>query len=383
MSDTIASQGAPPSIDALRADIARRGAEATRGIDFPVVEGARAFFCYVGAADEVLLHHWIFGLESSVPFHRTGDDVWTLEIEVQDTARVEYKLAVGRAGQHQLLRDPLNPAHAKDPFGANSVMTGPGYEAPWWALEDRAKRQGEVLERQLRSDVFGDVRPLSIYLPPRYRETRRYPLLVCHDGLDYLKFTHFARVLDNLIDRQEIPPLVVCCTQSPNRIEEYAANDRHADFVVDELVKLMESEFSLLEGPEDRCLMGASFGAVASLHTAVARPGTFGRLFLQSGSFAFSDIGPHDRPPVFDPVVRFVNGFRKNPTRPAERVFLSCGIYESLIVYNRSMMPLLRSVGTEATLLEAQDGHNWENWRDQLRAGLTWLFPGPLWMVYE
>ena len=77
------------------------------------------------------------------------------------------------------------------------------------------------------------------------------------------------------------------------------------------------------------------------------------------------------------------NGFRKNPTRPAERVFLSCGTYESLIVYNRSMLPLLRGAGADVTLVEAQDGHNWENWRDQLRAGLTWLFPGPLWMVYE
>jgi enterochelin esterase family protein len=32
---------------------------------------------------------------------------------------------------------------------------------------------------------------------------------------------------------------------------------------------------------------------------------------------------------------------------------------------------------------EARDGHNWENWRDRLRAGLTWLFPGPVGMIYE
>ncbi len=32
---------------------------------------------------------------------------------------------------------------------------------------------------------------------------------------------------------------------------------------------------------------------------------------------------------------------------------------------------------------ESRDGHNWENWRDRLREGLSTLFPGPLWMVYE
>jgi enterochelin esterase family protein len=33
--------------------------------------------------------------------------------------------------------------------------------------------------------------------------------------------------------------------------------------------------------------------------------------------------------------------------------------------------------------VEARDGHNWENWRDRLREGLSWLFPGPIGLVYE
>ena len=372
-----------PTIEELSARIAESGPAALEGRSFPFVDGGRALFAFAGPAEEVRLHHWIFGLESAQEFHRTHPAVWTLELEVQEGARVEYKLEVVQGGERRLMRDPLNDAVARDPFGSNSVVTGAGYEEPWWALEDRAKRQGEILERQLRSDVFGDVRPLSIYLPPRYRENRRYPLLIVHDGLDYIGFTSFKTVLDNLIDIQEIPPLVVCFTQSPNRIHEYAANDQHADFVADELVPLMESEFSLQEGPGERALMGASFGAVASLHTALRHSGTFDKLLLQSGSFAFTDIGPHERGPLFDPVVAFVNGYRRAPVKPAERVFLSCGTYESLIVYNRSLLPMIQRTGAEATLVEAQDGHNWENWRDRLRAGLTWLFPGPLWMVYE
>ncbi len=371
------------TIDDLQLRIAESGAAALEGYAFPFVEDGRALFVYVGPAEEVRLHHWIFGLESAQEFHRAHADVWTLELEVQVGARVEYKLEVSHVGERRLMRDPLNDAIARDPFGTNSVVMGSGYEEPWWALEDRSKRQGEILERQLKSDVFGDVRPLSIYLPPRYRETRRYPLLIVHDGLDYIGFTSFKTVLDNLIDLQEIPPLVVCFTQSPNRIHEYAADEQHAKYVATELLPLMENEFSLKEQPEDRALMGASFGAVASLHTALQHPGTFGKLLLQSGSFAFTDIGPHERGPLFDPVVTFVNGFRRAPVKPAERVFLSCGTYESLIAYNRSLLLMLQRTGADVTLVEAQDGHNWENWRDRLRSGLTWLFPGPLWMVYE
>ncbi len=50
---------------------------------------------------------------------------------------------------------------------------------------------------------------------------------------------------------------------------------------------------------------------------------------------------------------------------------------------NRSMVPLFQSTGARARFAEARDGHNWECWRDRLREGLSWLFPGPLWMVYE
>ena len=86
---------------------------------------------------------------------------------------------------------------------------------------------------------------------------------------------------------------------------------------------------------------------------------------------------------MFDPIADFVNDYRRAPTAVARRVFVSCGIYESLIYENRSLVPLLQDTGMEVRYVEARDGHNWENWRDRLRIGLSWLFPGPLWMVYE
>jgi enterochelin esterase family protein len=130
--------------------------------------------------------------------------------------------------------------------------------------------------------------------------------------------------------------------------------------------------------------MGASFGAVASLATAMARPGFYGRLLLQSGSFAFTDIGDRNaRGPLFDPIVTLMNHYRATPIAMSERVFMSCGMYESLIYENRSLAPILAATGMEVRYAEARDGHNWENWRDRLREGLSWLFPGPLLLVYE
>ena len=368
------------------ADGARGGAleQVLSARSYPVVGDGWVLFVFRGPAEEVRLHHWVFGLPSAQPLsHIEGTDLWTLEMVLQRSARVEYKLEVVRGGQRELIRDPLNDQLARDPFGANSVVQGPGYVEPDWVFEQLTTRRGQVVERTLSSEVYGDIRPVSIYLPARFSDTRRYPLVVFHDGLDYLRFANLQVVLDNLIHRLEIPPMVVAMIGASDRMSEYAASDLHARFLLEEMVPLLEHEFPLLEEPGDRALAGASFGAVAALHAACAEPGRFGKLLLQSGSFAFTDIGDHDRGPLFDPVVEFVNGFRNVPVKPSNRIFLSCGIYESLIYYNRSLLPVLQATGAEVRLVEAQDGHNWENWRDRLREGLSWLFPGPLWMVYE
>ena len=106
-------------------------------------------------------------------------------------------------------------------------------------------------------------------------------------------------------------------------MEQYRASEAHGHYLTEELVPQLESELPLIGRPEGRCLMGASLGAVASLATAVKTPGFYGRLLLQSGSFAFSDIGSHRRGPVFDPIADFVNRYRRQPTRVAEKVFVS------------------------------------------------------------
>ena len=351
---------------------------------FPLIDRDGVTFVYSGVADSVLLRCWIAGLPTAQPLARIeGTDLWALDLTLPAQSRVEYKFERIQAGSSEWLIDPLNPLTATDPFGANSVVQGYGYERPAWTLADAQSRPGTVDELRIASTVFGDQRRALIYLPARLRRTRRYPLLIVHDGEDYLRFAALRTVLDNLIHRLEIAPLIVACTQSPDRLNDYAGDDRHARFLVEDVLQSLRQVLPLEDTAATRGLMGASFGAVASLHAAWRNPGSFGRLLLQSGSFAFSDIGASRRGPVFDPVVRFVNEFRANPGLPTERIFMSCGIYESLIYENRSLLPLLRDQGMEVRYDEARDGHNWENWRDRLRAGLSWLYPGPLWMVYE
>lgn len=383
---------APPPTDGLAIHELTRGAtidpvtveKFVTSRTFPLVEGPYCTFVWRGAADAVHLRHWIFGLASSQAFEPVaGSDLWFLVLEIPEGSRFEYKIEIQRGAEHELIRDPLNPNLAHDPFGANSVCHADGYATPAWSQADPEARVGRVEQRLIHSAVLGEPRPVSLYFPRRYRESSTYPLLVVHDGHDYLRYAALQTVLDNLIHRLEIPSMVVALIDSPRRIDEYAASTRHAQFLTEELVPQLEQDYALEATPDGRCLLGASLGAVAAFHAATVKPGFFGKLLLQSGGYAFSDIGDHDRGPVFDEVATFVNAFRNAPVAVSRQVFMSCGQYESLIYENRSLVPVLQSSGMDVRYVEARDGHNWENWRDRLREGLSWLFPGPLWMVYE
>ncbi|MBA3462771.1 MAG: DUF3327 domain-containing protein [Deltaproteobacteria bacterium] len=351
---------------------------------FPIVSGPNCTFMWRGDAQAVHLKHWVFGLERSQQLSRIdGTDVWHLTLQLPPGSRVEYKLEVVRHGHGEWIQDPLNPNLARDPFGANSVAHSRGYTVPTWIHPDPTAARGHLDEIWIDSQTFGR-RGFGLYIPARFQRSRSYPVVIAHDGHDYVRYASFSTVLDNLIDRLEIADTIVVLTSSPDRLNEYADDERHAKFITEELVPYVERLLPISTEPQNRCLMGASFGAVASMSTAYRYPGFYGRLLLQSGSFAFTDIGDRNhRGPLFDRIVQMINRYRAEPMVIAEKVYVSVGMYESLIYENRTLVPVLKSTGMDVRYVEARDGHNWENWRDRLRDGLSWLLPGPFLHVYE
>jgi enterochelin esterase family protein len=374
-----------PSLQALRRSRRPTPAAIERfvaGQEFPIVDERGATFVYRGSAEAVHLRTWVYGLPSSIPFERLGKtDLWHLWLELPEGSRIEYKLEIVERGGSHWITDPLNPLRARDPYGANSVCRAHGYRRPHWTIAHRNVPCGTFDEIALPV-VDGSPSTLRVYVPARFRRTRRYPLLVVHDGSDFVEYGGLAAALDNLMDALEIPSAVVALHDPGERVVEYTASAEHVRVLGQVMLPAVQKAFPLIDAPAARGLLGASLGAVAALHAAWSDPGRWGRLMLLSGSFAFSDIGPHERDALFDPVVRFVNAMRRDPGGLAEASYVSCGRYESLINENRALVSLLQGHGIAVRYREVPDGHHWENWRDRLRDGLGWLFPGPSWMVY-
>jgi enterochelin esterase-like enzyme len=353
---------------------------------FPLVENDHALFFYWDGEpyDAVFLQHWVFGLPSRIELRRIPHtNAFYLPLDLPKRARVEYKFELMRGEKGRWTADPRNPRRAYDPFGSNSVCPASSYNEPGWVADKQTSRRGELKQGSVYSEAWKSERSFQVYIPHGARPGKHYPLLIVHDGTDFLHFAQMRDCLDTLIAHHEVAPLVVCFTDGVRRNWEYAANPQQADFLALDLMPHLLKNYPVLQAAEFHGIMGASFGAVSSLYAAVRHPGLWGHLLLQSGSFAFTDIGDHERGALWDPIVAFVNELRASPPKIDSRIYQSCGTFESLIYYNRSLFPVFQRVANDARFTEAPDGHNWINWRDRLREGLTWLYPGPLWMYYE
>lgn len=334
---------------------------------FPLVAPGRATFIYRGSAQAVSLRPMIAGFPGTHRFEPlNGHDLWWLGLSLPDGARLEYKLEV-LADHHALwVNDPLNPLTTTNPFGTNSVCRAYGYRVPDFAQVHEGTPTGNFADLWVPSALGGE-RKITIYEPAGFKPEDESPLLVVHDGGDYLTYGSMALVLDNLIAWGRIPPLLVAFSWPVERLLEYAAYPPHADFVVNEALPAIGDRYRL---GSLRVLMGASLGAVAALHTAWRHPGTFGGLLLQSGTFAQAP-GWGAAQGVLGPIAGLLH--RLEPSALPHRIFLSCGTYERMIGENRFMAERLRRTGLSVRYSESRDGHTWEAWRDRLEEGLSWV----------
>jgi enterochelin esterase family protein len=355
-----------PSWNALRKLLAAKQGPCAR--IFPIVEPGVVVFVWQGEAGGVSLRHFMSRDAVGFPFEREpGGNLWRLRLRVPDRARFEYKLDI----DGYWIQDPLNPAQATDPFGANSVCETFGYSAPDWVVPKPGIQNGSLQETSVYSGAFGEHRRLGIYRPAGYRDDGNYPLVVIHDGFDYVDHAALLPILDNLITAGDLPPLVAALTHSPDRMVEYVDDPRHAEFVTRELLPAVESACAVTRSPRQRVLMGASLGAVASLSIAARAPQVFDGVVLKSGSFIFDPRLLETRARLFHGIMEFIDGL-SHEERLMHRAFVCCGRFEGLVGENRRMAAFLRRAGVATRYVESRDAHHWHNWRDQVRAGLMW-----------
>src|SRR6478752_9175064 len=148
----------------------------------------------------------------------------------------------------------------------------------------------------------GDV-DLVVVTPVGTRRSDPLPLVVAHDGPAYSRRAHLVSRLRTATADGRVPPTRVVLLEPGPRNERYAANPLWAEALVEHVLPTVHTAYAVDARPT---LVGASLGALASLQAEWRHPGTFGALFLQSGSFFRKRLDGEEAFEHWDRVTAFV-----------------------------------------------------------------------------
>jgi gluconolactonase len=255
--------------------------------------------------------------------------------------------------------------------------------------------QGEIKGpfRWKNSTIFpGTERDYSIYIPAQYDADTPCCLLVVQDGLRKAQQWKFPTVLDNLIHKKQVPPMIgvfispgVVPAPNPksqprfNRSFEYdGMGDSYARFLLTEVLPAVGKQYNISDDPNDRMIAGSSSGAICAFTAAWERPDSFRRVFSAVGTFV-SLRGGNEYPAL-------VRKFEAKPIR----IFLQDGSND-LDIYggnlwdaNQVMLRSLQFAGYDVMHAWGEGGHNGQHSTAILPDAMRWLwrdYPKPVTVV--
>lgn len=313
--------------------------------------------------------------DNNVFFQYQNTGIFYFPLEFQPNSRLEYKFALDFGNEQREILDPFNPNLANAPFGPKSVMTTLDYKPTKFAVSEKTI-QSYVERFEIESKVMKDKREFQIYTPKEF-ENQALPIVIFHDGYDYLKFSNLKRILDSMIYEKEIKPIRGIFTKPIDRRNEYSANPIYAKFISEELIEEIGKHKKLPSGRENFCTVGASFGGLISLYLMDSNPKVFGNALCQSGSFFMKLHGFDYYTTHFPKVHKFIDTFVKSESKIDSKIILTCGRFESLVYLNREMVEVLDRRGCDYKYFENNDGHTWIGWANSMPQGLINIFGIP------
>ncbi|OQY29728.1 MAG: hypothetical protein B6244_02765 [Candidatus Cloacimonetes bacterium 4572_55] len=333
-----------------------------------------------------------YGGGNNIFYQYKNTGIFYLPMEFSPVSRLEYKFVLNyKNGSHREILDPYNSHRASSPFGVNSVMTTLDYQPSLATFSPdknspNKKIAGHLQEIVFKSKIMGDRRRFKIHIPAGFSESgskcgrgweKGLPLVIFHDGYDYLTYSYLQNILDNMFHQQVVSPFFSVLSHPKNRIEEYGSSPKYAKFLTHELIPEVEKRYPILPGSENRCSVGASLGGLLSIYLIDTYPDVFGKAISQSGSFFMHKDGFKSLAEKHPRISKFVANFTRFPRKSAPKIVLTCGRFESLIYMNRIMVEALDRLNYDCYYYEYNDGHTWAGWGDTLPASLVHLFGKP------
>ncbi len=331
-----------------------------RAVGIPYIEGNSANFVYRGIGTNVYLagdmNGWNTSSDKFLELSNTNFFYITKNYELD--ARLDYKFV--RDGTWIL--DPENPKTVSGGFGPNSELAMLYYIQPPEIKYYTDISHGKLKDTTFYSTNLSNSRTVRVYTPPNYESTTdSFPIIIVHDGLEYVSLAQMNNVLDYLIANNQIDPIIVVFIPPVNRTPEYAGSqmNQFTSFIVDEIIPYIDSRYRTKREAKYRAVVGASNGGNISLWLAYDRPDVFGNVAAQSSNV----------------ITSIQAGFQNSPKLNL-KVYLDIGTYDisSLIPLVRNLKTTLESKGYDLFYREYHEGHSWGSWRAHIDDFLKFFF---------
>jgi enterochelin esterase family protein len=268
--------------------------------------------------------------------------------------------------------DALNPDVKLRARTAGSIVVVPGDGTGYW--EPRDVPHGTVEITWHRSAVLGQMRQLWVYLPPGYSgDRRKYPVLYLLHGrngtaADWTQAGLVNFVMDNLIAEKRAVPMVIVMPwlhALPFDAPMIESNDLLANYLLKDVLPLVEGKYRVLRDRAHRALFGLSLGGAATLATGLNHPELFSQLA------AFSTGGPL---PELEKRVTPALEHAAELNEQLSLLWMGCGKQDSVIGTSDALVKLFNERGLKVTYHPTEGVHNWALWRDYLHETAPLLF---------
>ena len=332
------------------------------GHPLPFVEyDTLVHFVYNSSAQSVSMAGDATGWNPDATFTNiSGSSFWFYTTIYKTDARLDYKLVIN--GSNWIL-DPKNPNTCLGGFGPNSELRMPGYVVPPEVSYYCNIPHGTLKDTTFHSTILGNNRQVRVYLPPGYPSgSEAYPVILFHDGLDYITLCKANNILDYLISEHLMTPVIGVFVPAVDRAAEYAGSkiDKFTEFITSELMPVIDARYKTSKDPARRAMAGASDGGNIALYIGMKHPELFGKIAAQS-----SDVIP-----VISET--FSGGPKLNLS-----LYIDIGTYDIgiLIPMVHGLRDILQAKDYTFQYQEWHEGHSWGNWKGHLKLSLVQFFP--------
>ncbi|MCJ1656746.1 esterase family protein [Staphylococcus sp. NRL 16/872] len=230
-------------------------------------------------------------------------------------------------------------------------------------------KAGKINKHILHSHILERDVTLSVYLPENYSELFKYQVIICFDGLDFLRFGRIQREYERLRREEQIQRAIIVgfhYEDVDKRREEFhpqgSRSSKTVQAVGKELLPFIDNTFPTYKVGNARILMGDSLAGSIALLTALTYPTIFSQVAM---------LSPHSDSTVLDKLdhcmqFKELTIWHAIGKEEADFKLPTTGERANFLTPNRALSKAIQQCGITYQYTEFDGGHNWKSWKPML-----------------